>query len=83
MKSRERIVRSIMSLYRDFDFDDIDAYANAKKEKDIYAIALMDAIDAVNDCFEEDVEEVCENCIFSGGSWRCQECDVDTNMVSD
>lgn len=46
---RKDAIKAIRNLYKDFDFDDVDAYDKAKDNCDDYAIGLMDAIDAVND----------------------------------
>ena len=46
---RETAIKAIKKLYREFDFDDVDAYDKAKANGDKYALGLMDAIDAVDD----------------------------------
>lgn len=45
----EDAIKAIRNLYKDFDFDEIDAYDKARDNCDDYAIGLMDAIDAVED----------------------------------
>ena len=47
--NRADAVKAIKGLYKAFDFEDVDAYENAKEECDIYALGLLDAISAVTD----------------------------------
>lgn len=46
---RADAIRAIKRLRPSFDFDDVDAYDKAKDNCDDYAVAIMDAIDAVDD----------------------------------